>query len=445
MAMKRKIYSKLLEWKTESNGQSALLIEGARRVGKSFIVEEFGKNEYDSYILINFGKVGKAFRDLFDDLSDIPLVLQKISSMMRVKLYERRSLIIFDEVQKFPRAREAIKFLVADGRYDYIETGSLISIHENVKDIIIPSEEKRIRMYPMDFEEFCWALGDKTTIPLIREHFEKKLALGNDLHKSIMDQFRKYMIVGGMPKVVEIYAATLDFGKAEEQKRMILDLYREDISKKAKDNKLRTMKLFESIPSELSKHDKRVALSDIEKHGRMNSFDEPIYWLEDSMIANACYNSTVPSAGLNLNTDLSSVKLYMGDTGLLISLAINENESIEHDIYDSILNDKMHLNEGMFMENIVAQTLKSNGHKLFFHTFYKDDGKNRYEVDFLVRHGKKIDPIEVKSSGYSNHSSLDYLMKKHSKTLEQPYILFSKDLKKEGNILFLPLYMAICL
>jgi len=445
MAMKRKIYSKLLEWKTESNGQSALLIEGARRVGKSFIVEEFGKNEYDSYILINFGKVGKAFRDLFDDLSDIPLVLQKISSMMRVKLYERRSLIIFDEAQKFPRAREAIKFLVADGRYDYIETGSLISIHENVKDIIIPSEEKRIRMYPMDFEEFCWALGDETTVPLIREHFEKKLALGNDLHKSIMDQFRKYMIVGGMPKVVEIYAATLNFGKAEEQKRMILDLYREDISKKAKDNKLRTMKLFESIPSELSKHDKRVTLSDIEKHGRMNSFDEPIYWLEDSMIANACYNSTVPSAGLNLNTDLSSVKLYMGDTGLLVSLAINENESIEHDIYDSILNDKMHLNEGMFMENIVAQTLKSNGHRLFFHTFYKDDGKNRYEVDFLVRHGKKIDPIEVKSSGYSNHSSLDYLMKKHSKTLGQPYVLFSKDLKKEGNVLFLPLYMAICL
>ena len=270
MAMKRKIYSKLLEWKTESNGQSALLIEGARRVGKSFIVEEFGRNEYDSYILIHFGKVGKAFRDLFDDLSDIPLVLQRISSMMRVKLYEHRSLIIFDEVQKFPRAREAIKFLVADGRYDYIETGSLISIHENVKDIIIPSEEKRIRMYPMDLEEFCWALGDETTVPLIREHFEKKLALGNDLHKSIMDQFRKYMIVGGMPKVVEIYAATLNFEKAEEQKRMILDLYREDISKKAKDNKLRTMKLFESIPSELSKHDKRVALSDIEEHGRMN-------------------------------------------------------------------------------------------------------------------------------------------------------------------------------
>lgn len=445
MAMRRKIYSRLLEWKRESDGRTALLIEGARRVGKSFIVEEFGRNEYDSYVLINFGKAGKAVKSIFEDLSDIPLVLQKLSSLMRVRLFERRSLIVFDEVQEFPRAREAIKFLVEDGRYDYIETGSLISIHENVKDIVIPSEEEKIQMYPMDFEEFCWALGDETTVPTIRDHYEKRAPLGTDLHKSVMDQFRKYMIVGGMPMAVNTYARTYDFGKVEEIKRMILGLYREDISKKSKKNKLRTMKLFESIPSELSRHDKRVIMSEIDKNGRMANYDEPLYWLEDSMIANACYNSTVPGVGLNLNTDLSSVKLYMGDTGLLVSLVINENETIEHDVYNSILNDKMHMNEGMFMENIVAQALRSNGHRLFFHAFYKDEGKNRYEVDFLVRHGKKIDPVEVKSSGYSSHSSLDYLMERHSRTLGQPYILYSKDLKKDGNIMFIPLYMAICL
>ena len=444
MVMRRKIYSRLLEWK-RNDGHTALLIEGARRVGKSFIVEEFGKNEYDSYMMINFGKVGKAVKDLFDDLTDVPLLLQRLSALMRVKLHERRSLVIFDEVQKFPRAREAIKFLVEDGRYDYIETGSLISIHENVRDIIIPSEEESIKMFPMDFEEFCWALGDEVTVPMIREHFRDKTPLGIDLHRKTMEQFRKYMLVGGMPMAVEVYSTTSDFEKVEKVKRTILDLYREDISKKSKKNKLRTMKLYESIPSQLSKHDKRVVLSEIEKNGRMVNYDEPVYWLEDSMIANSCYNSTVPSAGLNLNTDLSSVKLYMGDTGLLVSLAINENESIEHDVYNSILNDKMHLNEGMFIENVIAQTFRSNGHRLFFHAFYKDGEKNRYEVDFLIRCGKKIVPVEVKSSGYKSHSSLDYLMKRYSKTLGQPYILYSKDLDKDGKVLFLPLYMAICL
>lgn len=364
---------------------------------------------------------------------------------MRVRLYERRSLIIFDEVQKFPRAREAIKFLVEDGRYDYIETGSLISIHENVKDIVIPSEEEHICMYPMDFEEFCWAMGDETTVPTIREHFDKKIPLGADIHRSILEQFRKYILVGGMPMAVDAYVRTADFGKAEEQKRLILDLYREDISKKSKKNKLRTVKLFETIPSELSRHDKRIKVTDIDENGRMANLDEPIYWLEDSMIANTCYNTTVPAVGLNLNTDLASVKLYMGDTGLLVSLAIDENESIEHEVYNSILNDKLHLNEGMFMENVVAQALRANGHRLFFHTYYKDDGKNRYEVDFLVRNGRKIDPIEVKSSGYSDHQSLDYLMNRYSKTLGQAYVLYTKDLKKEGNVLFLPIYMAICL
>ncbi|MCQ2084899.1 MAG: ATP-binding protein [archaeon] len=445
--MKRKIYAKLKEWKNTSNGSTALLIEGARRVGKSYIVEEFARNEYDSYMLINFSKVGKNVKELFEDLTDVPSLLQKLSYYMKVKLIERRSLVVFDEVQKFPRAREAIKFLVEDGRYDYIETGSLMSIHENVKDIIIPSEEKPIEMYPMDFEEFCWALGDEITVPLIREHFQQKKPLGDALHKSILEQFRKYMLVGGMPRAVMAYAENRDFSAAETEKRLILDLYRADIVKHAKRNKLRIGALFENIPSELSGHDKKCNLSDIDDgQGRFTSYEEPLYWLKDSMIANLCYNTTVPAVGLSLNKESKSVKAYMGDTGLLVSMTISESEEIEQEVYSALLMDKLHINEGMFTENIVAQMLRSNGHKLFFHIFYKEqNSKNKYEVDFLVRSGKKINPIEVKSSDYTSHSSLDVLMERYSKTLGQPYIVYTKDLRKVGNVLCIPIYMAICL
>lgn len=445
MGMRRKIYDKLREWKENRNGSTALLVEGARRVGKSYIVEEFARREYDSYMLINFSRVGSDVHELFDDLSDISLLLQKLMNRMRVKLERRRSLVIFDEVQMCPRARQAIKFLVEDGRYDYIETGSLISIHDNVRDIIIPSEEESVYMHPMDFEEFCWALGDEVTVPLIRQHFEDRTPLGSMMHKTVLEQFRKYMVIGGMPKVVQTFVDTGDFDKVEYEKRLILKLYREDISKKSKVNRLRTSSLFESLPSELSKHDKRVESSKVDHSGRMSDLDEPLFWLQDSMICNICYNATSPDVGLGLNMDRLSLKCYMADTGLLVSLAINENEHLEHDIYLALLADKLHINEGMFTENMVAQILRANGHKLYFHSFYKDDSKNRYEVDFLIRDGRKISPIEVKSSDYANHASMDYLMGKHSKSLGQPYIVYTKDLRKSGNVLFIPIYMAICL
>ena len=442
--MKRKIYDVMLSWKNESKGKTALLIEGARRVGKSYIVNEFAKNEYKSYVLINFSEEGKTIKKLFDDLTNIPLLLQKIAMIKKIKLYERETLFVFDEIQSFPRAREAIKFLVKDGKYDFIETGSLISIHENVKNIIIPSEEEKISMYPMDFEEFCWALGDETTVPTIKEHFKNKSPLG-EIHSSILEQFRKYMLVGGMPQVVDVFSKTLDFSKIEKEKKLIIDLYKEDISKKATKSRLKTSKLFEMIPSYLSKENKTVKISNIDKNGRISNYDEPLYWLEDSHIANICYNTTVPSVGLNLNADNVQLKVYLGDTGLLVNLAIDENEEIEFDLYSALLLDKIHFNEGMFAENIVAQILKSNGHKLYYHSFYNKNDKNRYEIDFLIRDGKKISPIEVKSGQSARHSSLDKFIKIHSKSLSQCYILHSKDLKKEGNILFLPIYMAICL
>ena len=445
--VKRKIYSRLLDWKYSSNGKTALLIEGARRVGKSYIVEEFARNEYTSYILINFSKVGRAVKDLFEDLSDIPMLTQKLAVLNRTKLVERGSLIIFDEVQKFPRAREAIKFLVEDGRYDYIETGSRLSIHDNVKDIVIPSEETSIDMFPMDFEEFCWALGDEITVPTIREHFEKRTPLGDTLHRSVLEQFRRYMITGGMPRAVREYVETQDFSKVETQKKQIIDLYRADVSKKAGRNKARTTTMFEMIPSELSRHDKVLNMSDIDpKNGRISNTDEPAFWLEDSRVANICYNATEPSVGLKMNIDRSSMKIYMGDTGLLVSMAISDNESMEHDVYYALLMDKLHINEGMFTENVVGQMLRANGHKLFFHSFYvKENDKNRYEVDFLIRSGKKICPVEVKSSDYTTHSSMDEFLKRYSKILGQPYIVYTKDLKKVGNILFIPIYMVLCL
>jgi len=449
--MRRKIFDRLVQWKNESKGTSALLIEGARRVGKSYIVEEFAKKEYDSYVLINFSNTSSRIKNLFvNDLHDIPMLLQKLSNLTSTRFFERRTLIVFDEVQKWPRAREAIKFLVADGRYDYIETGSLISIHENVRDIVIPSEEEKVKMYPMDFEEFCWALGDEVTIPTIREHFELKTPLGDDVHSSILDTFRKYMVIGGMPQVVKEYITTRDFSKVERIKKQIIDLYKEDIGKRTRANKRKTAALFESIPSELAKHNKVFKITDVDKNGKFANYEDPISWLEDSMIANLCYNASAPNVALGLNKDLSTMKIYSGDTGLLVTLAIDMNVSTEHEIYIDILQDRLHINEGMFAENVVAQILRSRGHRLFFHAFYKEGGdgkssKNRSEVDFMIRSGNRISVIEVKTGRSTLHSSLDHLMDKYTKHLGQCYVLHTKDLRKERDLLYLPIYMAICL
>lgn len=444
--MRRKIYQQLLDWKNNRKGRTALLIEGARRTGKSYIVEEFARNEYKSYIMVNFGHISREVKAVFHNyLSDTPLFLQNLSIATRTRLYERDSLIIFDEVQNYPAAREAIKFLVEDGRYDYIETGSLISIHDNVKDIIIPSEEEKINIYPMDFEEFCWALGDEVTVPYIRECFAKRKPLGQILHRSTMQLFRQYMVVGGMPRVVKAYAETKDFNKVEFEKKLIIGLYREDIGKKTNRNRKKVMAVFNSIPSELAHHDKVFTLSTIDPNGKVLNYEDSFYWLEDSMISNICYNTTEPKVGLNINTDRTTLKCYMGDTGLLVSMAIGEHDFIESEIYRSLLADKLHVNEGMFAENVVAQILRANGHTLFFHAFYDETRKNRYEVDFLIRNGKRISPIEVKSSNTKQHSSLDRLIEKQHAYLGSKYIINTKDYKEEDGITFIPLYMAICL
>ena len=445
--MKRKIYNQLLEWKNNRKGKTALLIEGARRTGKSYIVEEFAKKEYKSYILVNFGHMSKNVKSVFhNDLSDIPLFLQKLSLVTSTVLYERDSLIIFDEVQKYPEARESIKFLVEDGRYDYIETGSLISIHENVENIIIPSEEEKIQMFPMDFEEFCWALGDNTTVPYIRECFSARKPLGNEMHRVAMSLFRQYMVVGGMPRVVKTYAETKQFSQVEMQKKLIIDLYREDIGKKSNRNRRKVIALFDSLPSELSRHDKVFTLASVDQNAKTINYEDAFFWLEDSMIANICFNSTEPKVGLNLNTERTTLKCYMGDTGLLVNMAIGENNYIEDDIYKALLLDKLHINEGMFAENIVAQMLRANGHKLFFHSFYdKDSSNNRQEIDFLIRDRKKISPIEVKSSDTSQHASLDKLIRKYHAYLGKKYIINTKDYQENDDIIFIPLYMTICL
>ncbi len=441
--MRRKIYDTLLKWKEESRGATAIMLEGARRVGKSYIVEEFAKNEYDSYILIDFSNPDPKIISLFkNDIHDIRLFLDKLGYLAGTKLYERNSLIIFDEVQCYPPARQAIKHLVKDGRYDYIETGSLLSIKENVRGIVIPSEERKLKMYPMDFEEFCWAMGDEITVPRIRKHFEDRTPMGLDIHKATLQRFRTYMLVGGMPQAVGAYAEDRDFGAAETAKRDIIDLYMDDIRKKG----TKAKRFFKSIPSELNKHDKAFTLSQIEKGGSMDDFEDLLEWFDDSMMVNICYNSTDPSIGIKMNLDSTSFKCYMGDTGLLITMALDTGIALEGDVYFSLLNDKLHINEGMYAENIVAQMLRAEGHDLFFYSFYdRSRSNNRYEVDYLIREGGKISPLEVKSSGTTMHASLDRLMAKHSKTLGQAYIICNNDLRKDGNILFIPIYMTFCL
>ena len=370
MFMKRKIEEKLLKWKKESNGKTALLIDGARRVGKSYIVEEFAKQHYKSYILIDFNQVGSEITDLFDmNLRDLDSFFMYLSAAFNVKLYKRESLIIFDEVQLYPRARAAIKYLVADGRYDYIETGSLMSIKKNVKNIVIPSEERHVKMYPMDFEEFLWAKGEDLILPIIRNCFEEKKPLGQALHRKIMTLFREYVIIGGMPQVVKEYIESGDFETADLVKRDILTLYREDIQKYASGYEKKVESIFDEIPAQLSKHEKKFTLSSLGKGSRFRDYENSFLWLQDSMIANVCFNSTEPNIGLKLNRDNSSYKVYMGDTGLLISHAFDENGIVSEEIYKKLLFGKLEVNEGMIFENIVSQMLVANGHNLYFYKY----------------------------------------------------------------------------
>lgn len=445
--LKRKIYDKLVEWKRSSNGETALLIDGARRVGKSFIAKAFAQAEYQSYIIIDFGNVSKDILDLFIyDSVDLDLFFSKLSAYYRTMLYPRKSLIIFDEVQQFPRARQLIKYLVADGRYDYLETGSLIRLKKNTENIIIPSEEEHIEMFPLDFEEFLWALGDEATASLIRLSYEKKQALGQALHRKIMTDFRQYMLVGGMPQAVLAYAKNKDFNAADIAKRRILRLYRDDVSKFAAGYEDKVYAVFDEIPGQLSKKEKKYSVSSLGKNSRFRTFEDSFIWLNEAMVVNTCYNATDPNVGLALSMDVTTQKCYMADTGLLVTQTFMDTDFTDNELYRAILFDRLDINEGMLVENIVAQMLRCNGHKLFFYS--RSDSINRenhMEIDFIIKQNRKICPIEVKSGNYRSHASLDKFKNKFSDKIGTSYILYSKDVMEKDGIWHLPLYMAMCL
>ena len=453
--MKRKVYDKLLEWKKKHKGDTALLIEGARRIGKSYIVEEFARKEYASYILVDFSKVNPQVMEFFNlYLDDLDMLFMNLELYFRRKLIPRqtkdeeaRSLVIFDEVQFCPRARAAIKHLVADRRYDYIETGSLISIKKNVKDIMLPSEEHAIEMFPMDFEEFLWAMGDEMLMPYIRMRFDKRLPM-EAFHRRAMDYFRQYLIVGGMPQAVSKYVKTRNFEKVDEVKRDILALYRNDIHKYADNQETKVAAIFEELPGQLQKHEKKFVLSALQSEARMRDYSQAFFWLSDAKIINSCYNSTAPSIGLKLNEERTTLKCYMGDTGLLVSHAFDERGIVSADLYRKLMFDKLEVNEGMLVENIVAQMLRAAGHRLyFFSNSSRTSADDRMEIDFLIakpvttsRHN--ISPIEVKSGQRYTLNSLKKCIAKYGPQLSTPYVLHDKDMKVENGIVFLPLYMT---
>ena len=447
--MKRKIYEKLVKWKNESNGKSAILIDGARRVGKSYIAKDFAENNYKSYILIDFNKAPEDVKKLFDIyLDDLDSLFLYLSNYYNVQLYERDTLIIFDEVQLYPRARSAIKYLVEDGRYDYMETGSLVSIKENVNDILIPSEEQHINMYPMDFEEFLWAMDNVSMMDLIRKCYDEKKPLGQLLHRKAMDYFRQYVIVGGMPQAVLEYSLTKDFNKVDQVKRNIINLYRSDIKKHAGKYSLKVESIFDEIPAQLQRHEKKFKITSLDKEARLRDYEESFLWLNDAMIVNNAYNTTEPSIGLSLNMDNTSYKCYMADTGLLISHSFDERGIVSEEIYKKILFDKLEYNGGMIIENIVAQMLTSNNHRLFFYSNpSRDNSDDRMEIDFLIaksnittRHN--ISPIEVKSAKNYTIVSLNKFRNKYKEQLYIPYVIHTGDYKEENGIVYLPLYMV---
>lgn len=452
MIFRRKIYDKLLAWKEEAKGKKALLIEGARRIGKSTVAEEFAKNEYKSYILIDFAKTSDEVKNYFHlHLNDLDTFYMLLSVQYGTQLYPRESIIIFDEVQLFPKAREAIKYLVADGRYDFVETGSLISIKENVKDIVIPSEERHIKMYPLDFEEFCWAFEEKPLIHYIRECFEKKVPLEQSIHEKAMLIFKQYLLVGGMPmSVVAFLEGKKDFGKADLEKRDILELYRSDIMKIKAQYRSKVLAIFDQIPGLLSRREKRVVFNRIIEGSTAEQYEETFFWLSDSMVANECRRVSDPNVGLSLTESDTYLKCYLGDTGLLVSHAFDENELLEDEVYKQILSGKLGLNEGMLYENVIAQMLVANGHRLFFYTQYNyDKRRNDIEIDFIISNNSKTKykmyPIEVKSSTRYFTTSLLRFREKYKSRIGDCYIIHPRNFMIKDDIVCIPPYMTICL
>lgn len=443
MTFKRKIYDKFLEWKKNSDGKTALLVEGARRIGKSTIVEEFAKNEYESYILIDFTKASKEVLNLFDDISDLNYIFLRLQLIYHKELHQRKSLIIFDEVQFCPKARQAIKHLVADHRYDYMETGSLISIRKNVKDILIPSEERQVQMYPMDFEEFKWALGDTVTIKLLRESFEKYQPLGDDLNRRMMRDFRLYMLVGGMPKAVSTYIETNNMRLVDEEKRDILRLYESDFMKI--DSTGKAAMLFKSIPSQLEKNASRYQVSSVLENQRNSTVLELISEMESSKTVLVAYKSDDPNAGLTRTKDLENFKLFVCDAGLFTTMLFMDKDFTENIIYEKLLSDKLSVNLGYLYENVVAQILKANGNSLFYYTFLDEKSRHNFEIDFLLARNNKVCPIEIKSSGYKTHASLDAFSEKYSSRILNKYLVYTKDLGKDKDVFSIPVYMTMFL
>lgn len=445
--MRRKIYDRLVEWK-KRNGKSALLIQGARRVGKSYIAEKFGQEHYKSYIKIDFNDISEDnLRLIIDNLHDRDRLFSYLQLLYNTALYERESLIIFDEVQECPKARAAIKYLVADGRYDYVETGSLMSIRKNTEKIIIPSEEEHINMYPMDFDEYLRAAGEEMLADFIKGSFDRLEPAPEALHRKAMQLFKEYMVIGGMPQVVKAYLETKDFNEADREKETILNLYRGDIAKHAGGYTFKVESIFDSVPSQLSRHEKKFRLADLSENARMREYIEPFTWLNDARFVNLCFGSSEPSMGLVINADRTTIKCYMGDTGLLYSLAFSSLEK-KNDVYRKIILGKLALNNGMFMENVVAQLLVANGHKLFFYSNSdRENNGNRMELDFLTPKSKitnqhNINFIEVKSGLRYELTSLRKAMAKYPLEMNRAIVLHPGNLKLEDDILYLPLYMT---
>lgn len=445
---RRKVYQYLKTWKEESDGASAVMIEGARRVGKSTVAEEFAKAEYDDYILIDFSTAERAIKDNFNNIADLDTFFRNLFILTGKTLNRRKGLVIFDEVQFFPKARQSIKQLVKDGRFDYIETGSLISIKKNVKDILIPSEEECIRMYPMDFEEYLWAVGNNAIMDTIRDAFAKRKPLGNDIHRKIMKEFRAYMAVGGMPQAVAAYVEGKSYKQIDRVKRGILRLYINDLKKHDAENGDRAEVVFKSIPEQLMNHNSIFRLSVVDESARTRNCANAIDFLNESMMVNNCINVTKPEVALEMYADRTKFKMFMGDTGLLISHILNNGGDTDK-MYRSLIIDDLGINQGMIFENMVAQMLRANGHELYFHEFEycPEDNKvsKKYEVDFLTVKGKRLSPIEVKSSGYKSHKSFDYFKDKYQVKMNDRYIIYTKDLSFEDGVLYLPVYMTIFL
>ena len=440
---RRKMYDRLLKWKHERNGDSAILIQGARRIGKSTLAEEFARNEYESYILIDFAVAPAEVYDLFKDISDLNYIFLRLQLIYQVQLIERKSVIIFDEIQKAPLARQAIKHLVKDHRYDYIETGSLITVHKSSANILLPSEETKVDMYPMDYEEFRWAMGDMATIPLLHAAFEKRIPLGDAVHRRMMRDFRLYMLIGGMPKAVAEYIKTNNFSAVDLVKRDIVSLYEEDFWKL--DDTGRATALFDAIPAQLSKNASRYQVSAAISGERVDRVVSVVKMMSDCMAANVVYHSNDPNIGLALTLDNERFKMYTSDTGLFVTLAFKDSDFTDNIIYEKLLNDKLSTNLGYVYENVIAQMLRASGKQLFYHTIPTADGKKYYEVDFLFADGYKVSSIEVKSSGYKSHVSLDVFCEKFSDRVQNKYIIYTKDLKREQGITYIPVYMTMFL